>query len=388
VNYKVINRKKKVALAAGDFVGSLLWAPVGLFRRQRPVVPDEVRDILLIRTAYIGDVVMTIPLLKPLRRLYPRAKITFLTNRPSGELLRNHPAIDRVITYDAFWFYERTGRTAFSEYLNVLEAVRKTRYDLVVEARGDIRDIFLLAFLGRNKRRVGYGIGGGRYLLTDIVPFTSVKHRVEYHRDIARFLGTCDEDVAWDCHLSAAEENRADDILKENGVDPHKQFITMQPGARKPLKRWPVERFAAAADALTRHYGVPLVITGSAGERALAGHMVAAMQTKPVVLAGKISLRQLAAVLRRSLFFVCNDSAPLHIASMMKTPTVAVFGPSKSRETGPYGNPHRVVERDFPCRVTCDEDVCCFHSHHACMKAIGTEDVVAAAGSLYKDSHG
>lgn len=82
------------------------------------------------------------------------------------------------------------------------------------------------------------------------------------------------------------------------------------------------------------------------------------MSAKAVSLAGKTDLRILASLLERFNLFICNDSAPLHIASVMKTPVVAIFGPSKSKETCPYGNIHRVVEKDFPCRYTCDEDAC------------------------------
>ena len=82
--------------------------------------------------------------------------------------------------------------------------------------------------------------------------------------------------------------------------------------------------------------------------------------------------------------FICNDSAPMHIAAAMKTLTVAIFGPSKSRETGPYGNVHRVVEKDFPCRFTCDEDSCKHKIYQACMKAITPDDVYNAAMELIK----
>ena len=87
------------------------------------------------------------------------------------------------------------------------------------------------------------------------------------------------------------------------------------------------------------------------------------------------NLRELAALLSQTRLFVCNDSAPMHIASAMKTPTVAIFGPSKSIETRPYFTDHRVVERYFPCRYSCDESLCNYYIHNGCMKAVTVNDV-------------
>ena len=105
---------------------------------------------------------------------------------------------------------------------------------------------------------------------------------------------------------------------------------------------------------------------------------------KALTLAGKTDLRILASLLERFNLFICNDTAPLHIASAMNTPTVAIFGPSKSNETGPYGNINRVVEKDFPCRYTCDEDVCNHTVHNECMKTITPDNVYEAANYILK----
>ncbi len=106
------------------------------------------------------------------------------------------------------------------------------------------------------------------------------------------------------------------------------------------------------------------------------------MDNTTVNLAGKTDLRLLASLIERFNLFICNDSAPLHIASAMKTPTVAIFGPSKSIETGPYGNTHIVVEKDFPCRYSCDENVCKHKIYNECMTAITTDDVCNAVKDI------
>jgi ADP-heptose:LPS heptosyltransferase len=96
------------------------------------------------------------------------------------------------------------------------------------------------------------------------------------------------------------------------------------------------------------------------------------------LLAGKTTIRQLSGVIAKAALLVCTDSAPMHIAAVLGTPTVAIFGPSKSIETRPYGKGHLVIEKDFPCRWSCDEMLCKNKNHHACMEAITVDDVFQA----------
>ena len=106
------------------------------------------------------------------------------------------------------------------------------------------------------------------------------------------------------------------------------------------------------------------------------------MNHPAINLAGKISLRLLGGMIERFNLFICNDSAPLHIASALKIPTVAIFGPSKNGETGPYGNFHKVVEKNFPCRYICDDNTCHHERFHACMNDITVENVLEAAKAV------
>ena len=101
-----------------------------------------------------------------------------------------------------------------------------------------------------------------------------------------------------------------------------------------------------------------------------------------VSLAGRICLREVAAVIEMAAVFICNDSAPMHIAAAMGTATVTIFGPSKSLETGPYGVLCRVVEKEMSCRNSCDESHCLSTHHHACMVDISQQDVMRAVGEI------
>lgn len=367
--YKIINRKKRIATRVADLLGYALWAPFNLFRRRR-LEDREIREILVIRTAYIGDVVMTMPILKPLRDRFPGARITFLTSAAAKDLLRENPYVDFVLAYDAFWFYR--GAKGFGGFLKEL---RKKKYDLVIEARADIRDIALLAYAARSRYRVSYNVAGGGFLLTHTVPFKAIKHKVEYHLDLARYLGAEIDAVDWGLLPAKEEYARADSLLAK-GQGPIR--VGIHPGGRKLLKSWAPERFAEVADRLIEE-GAAVFFSGSSEEKGLIEPIISRMRHKAENLAGKADLRTGAAIISRLDLFITNDSAPLHLASAMGTPTVAIFGPSKSNETGPYGNIHRVVEKDYKCRETCDEDVCLYRNYKECMDSITVDDVMKAA---------
>ncbi len=189
---------------------------------------------------------------------------------------------------------------------------------------------------------------------------------MEYHLDLVRYLGYRGNGLEWGIYLDGKEQQRVSAIMAEQGIG--KPFIAVHPGSRLLLKRWPVQRYGALCDGLMEKYGMPVVVFGAGSEKALIAEMASCMKRKPVSLAGALSLREMAGVLARADLFICNDSAPMHLAAAIKTPTVAIFGPSKSVETRPYGEGHCVVEKEFPCRSACDENSCRYERYNACME--------------------
>ena len=375
MKYKIINRKKLFATSLLDIIGYSVFWPFKIFRRKKEI-DRKIREILIIRTAYLGDIIMTLPILKPLKETFPQAKISFIASKQGSELLKGNPYIDTIYGLNPFWFY----KSSLAEYLGFIRRIRQKKYDLVIEARGDIRELWLIVYLLKSRFRLSYGFGGGAYLLTHVVPFTEMKHRVEYHLDLVRYLGCVADGIEWGVYLKREEKEHVRGILKTNGIT--KPFISVHPGARLPLKRWSVNGYANLCDMMAEEWEAPIVLLGSEDERELVDDIMNCMKHTPVNLAGMMNLRELAGFLSESTLFVCNDSAPMHIASAVGTSTVAIFGPSKSIETGPYGINCKVVEKEFPCRFTCDESTCKHKVYQECMKAITPNDVFTAVKGL------
>ncbi len=379
--YKIINPKKLLLVSTVDFFGRALFS---FMKRASPGLPSrgQIKKILIIRLAYVGDVVMTLPVLKPLQEYFPEAKISFLTNASASELLSGNPYIEKVIPYDAFWFYAKKKVLALREYLKMLRNIREEKFDLVLDLRGDIRNISLVAYPSMAPYRVSYEIGGGGYLLSSIAPFLEVKHKVDFHLDIIRFLGADTQKWDWDICLDSAELKEMKTIINEAGIDQEDRIIGIHPGGRKPLKCWEPEKFAILADMIIQKYSAKIVFLGAPNETRLLESVIKGMKHSAVNLAGKTTIRQLAAAIRCCNLFVGNDSASIHIAAAQKIPVVAIFGPSTSRETRPFGDGNRVVEiEDMPCRSSCDEDQCLFHKRKECMRSISPEKVFQAVES-------
>jgi lipopolysaccharide heptosyltransferase II len=385
--YRIFNKKKRRATMLADAVGRVLWAPARLQRDTAPVRPELVESILVIRTAYIGDVVLATPMLRPLKERFPGASLSFLTSRASAPLLEHNPWVDEILAHDPFWFYPRPGgaRQGLAEHRAFMRGLRGRRWDLIIEARGDIREILMFVRPLRARYKVSYGVGGGDFLLSHVVPHPEVNHRVRYHLDMARFLGAdVDEhDLDWGVYLTTEEQEAVEAVLERAGVA--RPFCAAHPGSRVPLKRWPAERYARAFDLVAERTGLPVVLLGAPDEREQVRAVAAAMRTPSVDLSGALSLRQLAGVLERAALFVGNDSAPMHLAAAADTPQVALFGPSKPDQTGPFSPVARVAAKEFSCRAACDETVCTHPRHNACMTDLEPEDVVRALASLPQD---
>ncbi len=324
---------------------------------------------------------MMIPTLKPLRERFPAADITFLTSPSAAPVLEGNPFIDKIETVEPFWFYNRASK---KEWWRFIRNHRSRYYDLIIEGRGDIRNILLLAALIRSRFKLSSGIGGGSVFLTHRVPCNERMHRVDYHLSMMRALGCRIHGVEWSLYPDRADREHVSGLLCKYGVTG--PFIAIHPGSRLALKTWPADRFAELCRQLLKQYSLPIVLLGTGAEAPVVSMITSQVSGSVIGLIDAVNLKQLADLLSRAQVFICNDSAPMHIAAAMQVPTAAIFGPSKSDETGPYIKRCAVIENDYPCRFTCDENSCSFPSENECLKSIGVEQVLKAVSLVMRSA--
>ena len=170
-------------------------------------------------------------------------------------------------------------------------------------------------------------------------------------------------------------------LLRGVGIGAGESYVVMHAGAKRQTNQWPVERYAAVADEIVRRWDTRLILTGSAAELPFVAEVASRMAARPVVLCGKMSLRQLAGVLRGAVLYVGNDTGPMHIAAAVGTKIVAIFSARDFPERwSPAGEGHLTLRRDAPCspcfRESCNRD-------QFCIKAISADDVLAAVDAQF-----
>jgi lipopolysaccharide heptosyltransferase II len=331
-------------------------------------MPDR---ILIVKPSSLGDVVHALPTLRALRTRYPRAHIAWLVKRQWAALLERAEGLDRV------W---EMGPGLLG-WLSIVPRLRAERFDLVIDLQGLLRS-GMMTWLTGCRRRVGFvnGREGSPLFYTDRVPVPTVEmHAVDRYLLAAAAAGApWNGEPKFGLHPLPEDEREVDRLLDEQGIRRGAPWVAFGISARWPTKRWPVASFGAVAEALQRDAGVRAVLIGGPEDRQAARDVTAHMSVSPVDLTGETELRLLPALLSSASVLVTNDSGPMHVASAVGTPVVAVFGPTSPVRTGPYGGRHAVLARaDVPCRP-CFDRRCRNATPLECLSRVTPEEVLDA----------
>lgn len=338
---------------------------------------DEIKRILIVQTAFLGDVILTTPLIKGLRSLFPDSSICFLLIPETKRLLDNNSHLNEVITYD------KRGKSGVVAFLQIMGEVEKRHFELAVIPHRSWRSA-LLTYLAGIPERVGFDKNAGSILFTRKVTYRSDIHEVERNLSLLSRFNPPSIDSSPELFPSEDDLSFARKQLFDSGIQEGDKIVALAPGSVWATKRWLPERFAKVSRLLMDKPGIKVVLLGSEEDRALCDQITNLMKEKPLNLAGKIDVLQTAAVIALCSVVLSNDSAPVHLASAMKKPVVAIFG-STVPEFGfaPYKVPHLIVQKRLPCRPCgIHGKRKCPEKHFNCMREITAEEVFGAVMSL------
>jgi heptosyltransferase-2 len=337
------------------------------------------RPLLVVQTAFLGDVVLTTPLLAALRRAHPGRALHVVATPLGVSVLAGHPAIDVLHPYD-----KRGADRGTSGLLRLARRLRRERFEVAVAAQRSARTGLLLRATGA-PRRVGFAGSRGAWALTDRVRWDASAHAVRRYLALA---GPAGADPSADPTPSLAvlpeAEAAVEAALREDGVSAGGALLALAPGSTWGTKRWTPAGFAAVATAAPER-GLRPVLVGSPAERTLCAEVAELAGGGLPNLAGRTGPPQLTALLARCRALVTNDSGPAHVASAVGTPVVAVFGPTvPAFGYTPWGERSRVVEREgLACRPCSSHGPqVCPLGHHRCMGEIAPAEVLAALDAL------
>ncbi|OGC86245.1 MAG: hypothetical protein A2142_04305 [candidate division Zixibacteria bacterium RBG_16_48_11] len=325
--------------------------------------------ILIIQTAFPGDVVLTTPLIRAATENLQHSEVYFLLIPDTQDLLKNNPHLKEVIVYDK----KRKGGPGFWKTLN---RVRRLEIDLALIPHRSFRSA-LLAKLARCKKRIGFSTSAGKIFLTDQVVYRLDRHEIERNLSLLGFNGIQAQPILPDLFPGSEEYAKVEKFLSKNHAGFSDELVCIAPGSIWATKRWLPEGFARVAEKLIQEEKIKVILIGSAGDKILADNIAGMMKKKPINACGELSLLESAALISKARMVLSNDSAPTHMAVAMRTPVVTIFG-STVPELGfyPYGEGNGIIQKQLYCRP------CGIHGrnrcpekHFRCMKEISAEEV-------------
>ena len=339
-------------------------------------LPKPPRRIAVRCVNWLGDLVMLLPAIEELHRLFPDAHIAAIVRSSFARLLDGHPAVHEVIPIPApegVW-----GRKATAA---ACAALRSGDFDLGIVFPRSFRAAWEM-FRAGIPARLGFAARGRSWLLTHPVerkPELMRAHRIGYYLALVGALG--DVRTAFAPRLVVPEEAR-DWAVRLLGGENGRPLVGLNPGATYgSAKQWPLERYVEVCRRLVTTHGAQILLIGGPAERELG--RVAAAQIGPAArsVAGDTDPLQLAAVLERCHLLLTNDTGPMHVAAAVGTPVVAVFGPTDPVTTSPFGPGHAVVREPVECAPcflrTCPID-------HRCMTRIDVDRVMSAVLTTWR----
>ena len=325
---------------------------------------------LVVQTSFLGDVVLTTPLIAELAR---RGAVDVLTTPEGSAILRNNPDIRSLIVYD-----RRECDSGIGGFLRTVRTLRSIRdCDTAYLAQGSMRSALLVTTSGIS-RRVGFNTSEGRRLYTDRVEYRADHHHSE--RLLWLALGQNAEPPTREqatprLYPSLADEAAVDALVTESLDDRSRPFIVLAPGSAWATKRWPF--FPELAVKAAERWNV--VVTGGRDEVEIGDTIVAQLpEGRGANAAGQLGILASAALIGRAAALVSNDSAPQHLASAMNTPTVCIFGPTVPEfGFGPLARDSVVAGHDSLACRPCDRHgpQRCPLGHWRCMREVSSAEI-------------
>ncbi len=364
--------------------------PDPLFLPPDAVSPDELRRVLVVKLRNLGDVLLASPVVSVLKRQLPQLEVDALVYADTADMLRGHPGLGELHEIHRDWKQLGLfGRLRCERQL--LSSLKRRNYDLILNLTDHGRG-GLLSRLLKPRFAVAPDVRAGRAYrsaYTHLYPVIggNRRHTVEIHLDALRRIGIYPGRDERRLTLVPGEAAVAsvDRVLSAAGLK-EKSFVLVHPGSRWFFKCWPPDRVAALCASLAAR-GLPVVLV--CGPDPLEQRLLENVKnrTGPVaaVFPGNLSLKELAALIGRARLMVGMDSAPMHMAAAMGTPTVAFFGPSGDVEWGPWQVPHRILTSSHACRP-CGRDGCGGGKRSECLEAIELPQALAAVESLLKET--
>jgi heptosyltransferase-2 len=326
---------------------------------------------------WIGDGVMCLPAIRAYKEFFPNQRLTLIVKHYLADIYLNIAEIDEIIAIPDRW--------SGLEYFKSLRRLREKRFERGVLFTNSFASALFFR-LARISALSGYDRDARGWLLADkITTQDSNEHHQFYYMKIIEHLAR--QKIARpfpaDLVISAAEKSQAIGMLSDLGIAPDIDLMAIAPAAAYgSAKAWLPERFREVIIGWQEsHPAIEILLLGSPGEKEKINAIAAGLPGRIHNLAGRLTLRQTIIILSGCRLVICNDSGLMHIASGLKVPLLAIFGPTETRKTSPLAEPHRLLYHSTDC-APCRHREC--PTDHRCMTAVSSSEVLDAAEELWR----
>lgn len=346
-----------------------------------PRRPFKKGALLAIQLGDIGDVVLTVPALRALKTAFPDRSLLVCVRKKAAELMSLCRHVDTVFAVDS---QKRRPIDEIRHQRDFFKILRSTTYALCIDFRTGTRGAILARLCGA-RRRLGFFAtdepAWRNPLFTDLVrrEYQKGTHVADYYFELVKWLGIANRDPEPRLTVPAKVVQAVSVRLQDMGVDNRQPFVALQPFSLWPYKELPADTYVDLVEQIGKRCGRPIVIVGAAAERPRAQAIVKRCRVSTVNMAGQTSIGQLAGLLGLARMFVGVDSAGLHIAAAVGTPTIGVFGPTDPLSWAPRGRRHTVIQPRMPC-VPCREKGCYDAGSSRCLEQLGAAEMMETIG--------
>ena len=334
--------------------------------------------VLLIRFSSLGDVVLVSAVIEALQLYRPDTEVFLLTKAEYTPLYERDPRMAEVIPLDA--------GAGVRDLVSLARLLKAMAFDVIIDLHANLRSHLLTDLLGtvdtiryRKRHWARWAMVRARWLRT------SVPSAVDAYLDALTSLGIrarCEPRL----YVNPVAAPAVDSFLNEQAVGAQDMLIGIQPGSKWPLKRWTVDGFATVAEKLMQKPGAKVIFLGDAVDKAFVTQITSRLSRQPVVGTGRFDLKELVGIISRCALFLTNDSGPMHIASALGIPTVALFGPTHPvLGFAPQGKHSQVITVNAPCSpCSLHGGKSCRQERRGCMEDISPQQVLEALETLMK----
>lgn len=339
--------------------------------------------ILVIKLRYLGDVLLTTPVFDALRVSFPDAFIAAAVNKGTEAMLTENPAIDKIFTLET----DLKLISDIKKQFRPIKEIRSFNFDITLDLTWSDRAAILSFFSGA-KKRLSYQpkrkkLFSRSLLFTDLIDIPQKLHTVERHLAMATALGCPSVPAKPALYWNSKDGTACEEILRDSGLFPDLPYVVMHPTSNAIHKVWTARGYAAVCDYLSEKKTLWTILVCGKDEKEsrLNLEICDLAKSRILNLGGKLSLKQLAVLLSKAVLFIGIDSGPMHMATAVDTPVLAIFGPSRPWRWGPCGSGHIIIQKKWDC-VPCGKKGCLNDGGESrCLSELTPDEVISAIES-------